>query len=129
VSCTSDACPQCLTYPHLNQRTVGEIQRNIIKMGKRNAASRFLYAKDDQDTLATWKYDLIRVLHVFNVRAVGSRRYPLTVSSQTELAINTHFMVMDIHRNVMEGQEDTKAESLSVGVLFVANQGQVDDLT
>ena len=106
-----------------------EIQRGVIRLGKRNAASRFLYAKDDQDSLATWKYDLIRVLHVFNVRSVGPPRHPLTASPQTELAMDTHFMVVDIHRNVMTGRDDGQVRSRSVGVLFALNRGQDDDIS
>jgi len=41
-------------------------------MGKRNVVLRLLHAKDDKDTIVTWKQDLTRVLHIFNVRSVGS---------------------------------------------------------
>lgn len=110
-----------------NQRTVTSIQTGIVRLGKRNAAARFMYARDDQSKLATWKYDLVRVLHVLNVRSVESPRYPLILSSQTELAINTHSLVLDIHRNVMTGQEITQVRRLSVSMLSIVNQGQYGD--
>jgi hypothetical protein len=54
----------------LSSRTVDEIQRNIIKRGKRNAISRLYHANDDKKAIATWRLDLDGILHVFNVRSV-----------------------------------------------------------
>ena len=51
--------------------------------------------------MVTWRMDLNRILHVFNVRSVTSARPSLTVPLQTELAINTHLAVSDIRRNVV----------------------------
>ena len=48
------------------------MQRNVNKQCKRNAAVRFILAKGDKDKIAAWNQDLVRVLHVFNVRSVGS---------------------------------------------------------
>ena len=98
---------------------MAEIQKKIIKQRGRNATSRLFHAKKDKETIATWKLDLSRVLHVFNVRFVVSVWISLTVHSQTELAlntlvvvsdvqhgvVNTHTMVSDIHRNMIKGQE------------------------
>jgi hypothetical protein len=42
-----------------------------IEQGKRNAVSRLFHAKNDKDAIATWKSDLSRVLHIFNVRSAG----------------------------------------------------------
>jgi len=56
----------------LNCRTVAEIQKKIVEKGKRNMASRLFRAKNDKDIIATWKQDLIRILHIFNVRSAGS---------------------------------------------------------
>ena len=53
-------------------RTLTEIHRNVVKQGKRNAVSRFIRAKSDKDKVTAWKQDLVRVLHVFNVRFFGS---------------------------------------------------------
>jgi len=60
------------THDALNRRTVAEIQRKIVKQGGRNAVSRLFYAKNDKEMIATWRADLTAVLHVFNVRSVGS---------------------------------------------------------
>jgi len=39
---------------------------------ERNALSRFVNAKNDKEMIATWKSDLSRILHVFNVCSVTS---------------------------------------------------------
>jgi len=61
--------------------------------------------------IVTWKSGLTMVLHVFNVRslATGSDRQSLTTPFQTELEINTHMMIADIHRNTLTGHEGTVA--------------------
>jgi hypothetical protein len=79
---------------------LAEIQREIIKKGKRNVVSRLVHAKHDKEVIATWKSDLGRILHIFNVRVVVSVRLLFTVRSQTELAINTHVTVSDIRHDV-----------------------------
>jgi hypothetical protein len=48
------------------------MQGKVVKQGKRNAVYRFVLSKSDKDKIAAWKQDLIRILHVFNVRSVGS---------------------------------------------------------
>jgi hypothetical protein len=124
---------------------VAEIHRKVVKQGKRNAVYRFILAKGDKEKIASWKQDLIRLLHVFNVRStnwLGIRE--LTRSLQTELAIDTNMrvtntqtmvadaqalaadthttvadtqtMVADMHRKVMTGQEGTSGQNNSVGV-------------
>jgi hypothetical protein len=114
-----------------------------IEQGKRNAVSRLFHAKNDKDAIATWKSDLSRVLHIFNVRSAGFMWPLLTVRSQTELAINTHIavsntqtlvselqhdftnalaIVSDIH-TIVKGQEGADGQSLSVSTtctLFAA---------
>ena len=87
------------TYQGLNYRTVTVIQKKVIKQGKRNAVSRTFHAKGDKDKILAWRQDLNGILHVFNVRAVSPARHPLTATFQTELTINTHMLVVDIHRN------------------------------
>ena len=60
------------------------------------------HAKGDKETIATWRLDLTRILHVFNVRSVTTIAQPLlTVHLQTELAINTNVAVADIHQEVV----------------------------
>ena len=56
----------------IDRRTLTEIQRKVVKQGKRNPASRLFYARGDKDKIAGWKQDLVRVLNVFNVRLVAS---------------------------------------------------------
>jgi len=58
------------------------------------------------------------VLHVFNVCSVGSARQPLTSPFQTELEINTHMLVVDIHHNALPGQEGTGGQHHSVSAAF-----------
>ncbi|KAF9783190.1 hypothetical protein BJ322DRAFT_1110074 [Thelephora terrestris] len=65
--------------------TVATIQREIVKLGKRNAASQVLHAQSDKDNIAAWSRDLNRILHIFN----------------TELSI---MLVADGHRNTSTGQ-------------------------
>ena len=83
-------------------RAVAEIQRKVIKQGKRNVISRHLHAKNDKEKIAGWKSDLNKILHVFNVRSIGSVWPLLTLHSQTELTINTHVIVSDTHAIVSE---------------------------
>ena len=59
-----------------NRRTVAGIQRKVVKQGKRNVAIRFFLAKGDKDKIAAWRQDLVRVLHVFNVRSIDSISEP-----------------------------------------------------
>ena len=93
------------------------IRNKIVKTGKRGAASRLLHAKNDRDTITGWKQDLNRILQIFNVRSFGSVRLLLTASFQTELAINTHMMVADMHRNAPTGQEGSTSQRPTVSAV------------
>ena len=104
MSRTGGAYARGFTYQALDRRAVVEIQRNIIKQGQRNGISRILYAKNDKETIASWRLDLNRILHVFNVRDITPARPSLTVHVQTELAINTNVVVSDVHRDVLNTQ-------------------------
>ena len=79
---------------------MAEIQRKVIKQSKRNAISRIFHAKNDKEVIAAWKVDLNRILHVFNVRSVVFTWVSLTMSLQTELAVNTHVAVSDMRDDV-----------------------------
>ena len=57
-------------------------------------------AKNDKETIANWRLDLNRILHVFNVSSVTSVWPLLTICFQTELSINTNIAVSDVHRDV-----------------------------
>ena len=95
------------------------------------------HAKNDKETIATWRSDLNRILHVFNVRSrsIVSVWRLLTLDSKTELAINTHvtvsethaivsglehnatsthIMVSDIHRTIVKRQEVNDGNNLPV---------------
>ena len=61
-----------------NRRTVAEIQRKVVKQGKRNSALRFVLSRSNKDRIAAWKQDLVRVLHVFNVRSILSIEHSRT---------------------------------------------------
>ena len=95
-----------------------------MKQSKRNVVSRLFQAKDDRDTIAAWRLDLNRILHVFNVRLIISSPPLLILLFQTELAINTHVTVSDtrtivseIHRTIVNNQEGTNGSSRSVSNL------------
>ena len=105
-------------YWGLNRRTVAEIQGKIVDQGEQHAVSRALYAKSNKDTIAAWRQDLHRILHIFNVRSADSTRCSLTSSFKTELAINTHMLVADMHRNALPSQEGTFGRHQSVSAIF-----------
>ena len=107
----------------VNHRTVAEIQRKAVKRGKRSAVSRLLHAKYDKDVIAAWKLDLNRILHVFNVCSIVSLRLLLTVRVQTELAINTHGVVSDVHRGVV----NTHAMVSELRRDLLESQERIDD--
>ena len=65
-------------YRALNRRTVAGIQEKIVEKGGRNLVSRLAHAKNDKETIATWKLDLNRILHIFNVCPVTIVRPFLT---------------------------------------------------
>jgi len=128
-----------VTYHDFDRRTVAEIQRKVIKKSGRNVVSRLLHAKNDKETIAAWKLDLNRMLHVFNVRLTVSVWLSLTVHSQTELVVNTHVtvsdirhgventhtLVSDIHRNILRAQEGTGGRNQLVGdtcALFIVGK-------
>jgi hypothetical protein len=71
----------CFIYDALDGSTLAEIQRKITKKGKRNAVSRLLHAKNDKETIATWKSDLNKILLVFNVSSIAVAWLLLTVHS------------------------------------------------
>jgi hypothetical protein len=121
------------TNDGLGRSTLAEIQSKIVKKGKRNAVSRLLHAKNDKETIATWKSDLSKILLVFNVRSVIVVWLLLTVRSQTELAINTYVTVSDIRddvatthtivSNVQNGVTSTHTMVSDIHHIMTKNQG------
>ena len=67
--------------------------------------------------ITAWKLDLNRVLQVFTVRSSVLSWSSLIVPLQTELVVNTHTMVLDLHRSAaaadQEGSDDRHHESVS----------------
>ena len=86
--------------------------------GKRNVFSRLFHAKKDKDAIIIWRQDLNRILHIFNVRLVGLVWQSLRIASQTELLINNHAMLSNIHRLALEGQGGVGGQHHSVSVSF-----------
>lgn len=103
-----------------------EIERKVVKRGKKNTASRFIRTKGDKGKIAAWKQDLFRVLRVFNVCSILLLRVrQLRGHFQTELAIDTHLvvadtrlMVADMHRNMLTGQEGVSIKNHTVGATY-----------
>ena len=73
------------TYRTVNRRTVAGIQEKIVEKCGRNLLSRLANAKSDKETIATWKLDLNRILHVFNVCSVIAARLSLTSTCRPSL--------------------------------------------
>jgi len=99
---------------------VAHIRSKVAERSKQNAISRAFHAKNDSQTIISWRTDLNRILLVFNVGSVIFIRPTLTVHSQTELGLNiyvtisnvrdgvanTHAVVADTHTVVAEVRQD-----------------------
>ncbi|KAF9792079.1 hypothetical protein BJ322DRAFT_10503 [Thelephora terrestris] len=83
------------------QTTVAEIERNVKKQSKRNAASRLFHAKNDQAKIAGWASDLNKILQIFNTE--------LAIDTNVT-ASNTHNVVSDTH-NVVSGTQNVVSET------------------
>ena len=66
------------------------MRRKVDKRGKRNAALRFILAKKDKDEIAAWNQDLVRILHIFNVRPISSAENPRTEGPLSDRASNRY---------------------------------------
>ncbi|KAF9785521.1 hypothetical protein BJ322DRAFT_836738 [Thelephora terrestris] len=64
--------------------TVAQIQSSVVELGERNLISRIFLGDSDKNTIAAWRSDLDRILHVF----------------ETELALHNHVAVSDIRHDV-----------------------------
>ena len=62
-----------------------KVQEKVIKQEKRGVITRHFHARSDKKVVATWRLDLNRILHVFNVCSVTSVQPFLTLCFQTEL--------------------------------------------
>jgi hypothetical protein len=74
VSQNNDADNESLIHllMTIDRRSVVEMQRKVDKQGKRNVVLRFILAKGDKDKIAGWNQDLVRILHIFNVRSISA---------------------------------------------------------
>ena len=75
VSQTIDVHAERSIYQCSIRRTVTDIKGRVLKEGKRHPVTRFILSKGNKDKVAAWKQEFIRVLHVFNVRSIGSVAY------------------------------------------------------
>ena len=62
---------------------------NITRRGKQNAISRRLNTENNNGAISTWRSDLNKILHVFNVRSITLVRLSLAFRLQTEPRTNT----------------------------------------
>jgi hypothetical protein len=106
---------------------VTKIQGKVVKQGKRNGFHRFVVSKTDKDKITSWKQDLNRVLHVFNVRSIGSVGNSfanLAAAFQTELAIDTNMAVTDTKTIAT----DTKTIATDTKTVVTDTQTMVADI-
>ena len=89
--------------------------------------SQLFHAKNNKETIASWKSNLNKILHVFNVRSIVSVWLLLTVRPQTELAINTHNMVSEMHRNMVKSQEGADDQHQLVSVIHTPLRHQMNN--
>jgi hypothetical protein len=52
--------------------SVSQMQRKVDRRGKRSAVIRLILTKGDKDEITAWNQELFRILHVFNVRSIGT---------------------------------------------------------
>ena len=80
---------------------MAQIQRSAVEPDKQNFISRIFNAKKDKETVAAWRSELDRIVHIFEVRsALHFLPALLIVYLQTELAIHTHLAVSDVREDV-----------------------------
>ena len=106
-----------------------EIQEKITERSRRNPVFRIVHATSDKETFASWRSELNRILHVFNVGSIVSVIRPsLTLRSQIELTMDTYAifsdirnhiatMVSDLDRTSMEYQKVADGKNPSVSTL------------
>ena len=130
----------------LNRSTVRKVEERVAEKGKRNSVSKLFHARNDKETISSWRSDLTRILGVFNVRSIVPVWLLLIIHFQAELAIcmhasisavhhdvmttqtivssvhgnvvNTNTLVSDIHRNILQNQGGTDAQHHLVNVTF-----------
>ena len=72
MSRTDDSFSGRFIHQGYNRSSTVEIQRYIIKKGKRSMFSRAFRTKDDNEVIAAWKLDFDRIRRVVEVRCLAS---------------------------------------------------------
>ena len=80
MSRTSDSFSGRFIHQGHNCSSTVEIQRYIIKKGKRSVFSRPFHTKDDGEAIAAWKLNLDRIRRVVEVRSLASAFCMTTVN-------------------------------------------------
>ena len=102
----------------------------VIEKGGRNLFSRLAHARNDKEAIPAWKLDLNSILHIFNVRSTIFIWLSLTNPLfQTELIMNTHVTVSDIHHGVSKIREEISGQARSVTVSRIQAIGSRKTLT
>ena len=99
---------------------MADIQIKVAKQSKRNRISRAFHAKNDSQTIASWKVDLNRVLLIFNVSCIVPPWPALTIHTQTELGLNIYATASDVRDGV------TKTHTAVAGTHEVVSEVQRD---
>ena len=103
------------------------IRRNVIKRSRRNAVCRFVHARNDKETIATWKSDLDGILQVFTVRSGVLTWLLLTALFQAELTLSTRVAVSEMHHDVLERLKGTDGQvrPVSANSIQFADNGKI----
>ncbi|KAF9789821.1 hypothetical protein BJ322DRAFT_559824 [Thelephora terrestris] len=103
-----ELCPPVLEAIEQLTTTVAAIQKNAVKKGKRNMASRLIHKKSEKEAISGWKQDLLRILQIFD----------------TELLMDIHAILSVPQRHTPAGQEYTdKQRQLAQARSVVPNSG------
>ncbi|KAF9783170.1 hypothetical protein BJ322DRAFT_139334 [Thelephora terrestris] len=98
-----DLSPSVLEAIEELTTTLAGIQREIVVLGKRNAAYQAFHANGDKDKIARWNRELDRIRQIFSVRSIlAFEKSP----PQIKLEINNNMLLTDEHLKIMAGPED-----------------------
>ena len=95
---------------------MAEIREKVVKRSGRNAVSRLLHAKNDRETIVTWREELKWILQVFNVRSVVLTLASLVTPFQTELAVSAHVTMSGMRQDlskIVRGEVGVQVHSVS----------------
>ena len=83
---------------------MADIQRKLVKWGKRNGISRRFHAKDDKEMIATWRLDLNKILQIFNAcsvaRAMVIANFPLLEGARNKRGYNHFHRSSGCHKHI-----------------------------